>query len=93
MKTLSEKDVIRMMQEEWEGRLKRLSEKMDVVFKAKLDGKESTILSPELKLVHSPSGLRYTVSSVGANDCILLTPEGEEFIVDKGTLEDEYEID
>lgn len=93
MKILQEKDIIRMMQEEWEGKLRKLSETMDIVFKTKLDGKKIEVLSPELKLVHNPSGLRYTVKSVGINDCVLMTPEGEEFLVDKGTLEDEYEID
>lgn len=93
MKTLKEKDIIRMMQEEWEGRLKRLEESINVIFDAKLDGNAKNILSPELKLVHAASGLRYTIKAVGAHDCTLLTPEGEEFIVDKGTLEDEYEID
>jgi hypothetical protein len=35
----------------------------------------------------------YTVVSVGPRDIILKTPEGEEFLLDKEQLEDEYELD
>lgn len=93
MKVLREKDVIRMMQEEWESRLQSLVEKVDVAFKTKLDGSPKNILSPELNLLHVSSKLRYKIVAVSANDCVLSNPEGEEFIVDKGTLEAEYEID
>lgn len=93
MKVLREKDVIRMMREEWESRLRGLVEKVDLTFKTKLDGSPKNILSPELSLLHVPSKLRYKIVAVGANECVLANPEGEEFVVDKGTLEAEYEID
>jgi len=50
-------------------------------------------LTPELKVMHRDSGIRYTISSVGPRDVILKTPEGEEFIVDADSLEREYYLD
>lgn len=92
MKKLEESDIIRMMREEWDAKLARLSEEVDAVLKGKIDGKEKLILSPDLKLTHKDSGFLYTLVSVGPRDAILKSPEGKEFIVDKDTLENEYVI-
>jgi hypothetical protein len=43
--------------------------------------------------MHTKSGIRYTVDSVGPRDVILRTPENETFLVDKDTLEKEYHLD
>lgn len=94
MKTLKAEDVIRVMREEWNAGVKRLSEQVDLVMKPKVDGDDKEpVISPELKVRHKKSQIRYTVSSVGPRDVILRTPEGEEFLVDQPTLEDEYELD
>lgn len=93
MKKLSEADIIRIMREEWNARLKTLNENVDVVLKGKVDGKESQLISPDLKLRHKKSQFLYTVISAGPRDIILKTPEGKQFLVDKDTLENEYEID
>lgn len=93
MKTLQEKDVIRIMKEEWQAKLAALSEDVDITFDAKVDGKPKQVISTGLKLRHKKSLLLYTVASVGPKDIILTTPEGENFLLDKETLEQEYELD
>jgi hypothetical protein len=92
-KELTEEDIIRVMREEYDLKLKRLREHVDLTFKAKVDGEEKSLISPELKILHKTSGIRYTVDSVAPEDVILRTPEGEKFIVDRQELEKEYEIE
>lgn len=94
MKKLEDADIIRLMREEWDAKLARLSEEVDAVLTGKVDGKEKTILSPDTKLRHKKSKLLYTLVSIGPRDAILKTPEGDkQFLVDKDTLEKEYAID
>lgn len=94
MRTLTEADVIRVMREEWDKRVAALAETVDLTLSAKTKGGgEQLVISPELKVMHKDSGIRYTVDSVGPRDIILRTPEGEKFLVDKETLEAEYELD
>lgn len=95
MKTLKEEDVIRLMREEWTRGVTALVEKVDMVMNAPVaKGEEPTaVLSPELKVRHKASQLRYTVKSVGPRDVILMTPEGKDFIVDKDELENSYQLD
>ena len=94
MKTLKADDVIRVMREEWQARLAALSEQVDLVMNSKVTaGEKDPVISPELKVRHKNSQIRYTVSSVGPRDLILRTPEGEEFLVSKEDLEDGYELD
>jgi len=93
MKKLEEEDIIQIMREEWAAKLQALSEAVDIVLKAKVDGKEKQVIDPDLKLRHKKTQFLYTVVSVGPRDAILKTPEGTDFLVDKDTLEDEYELD
>lgn len=94
MRTLQEADVIRIMREEWDRKVAALAETVDLTLNAKAkDGEEHPVISPELKVMHKKSGIRYTVDSVGPRDIILRTPEDEKFLVDKETLEAEYELD
>lgn len=93
MKKLEEEDIIQIMREEWDAKLQALSEAVDIVLKAKVDGKEKQVIDPDLKLRHKKTQFLYTVVSVGPRDAILKTPEGQDFLVDKDTLEDEYELD
>lgn len=93
MKTLVEADLLRIMREEWDNKVQSLSEDIDLVLKTPgEDGQTDTIVSPELKLKHKKSGIRYTVNSVGPRDILLRTPEGDTFIVDKEELENDYEL-
>lgn len=93
MKKLEDSDIIRIMREEWDAKLARLSEAVDAIFKGKVDGEEKLLINPDLKLRHKKSQYLYTVVSTGPRDVILKTPEGKQFLVDKDTLEKEYEID
>lgn len=93
MKKLSEADIIRIMREEWNAKLKTLNETVDVAFKAKVDGKNVQLISPGLKIRHKESQLLYTVVSVGPHQAELKTPEGKSLRVDKDVLEKKYEID
>ena len=93
MKNLTEEDIIRVMREEWYTKVASLTEEIDLTFKAKVDGKDKEVISQDLKIRHKKSQLLYTVVSVGPKDIVLKTPEGEEFLLDKDQLEDEYELD
>ena len=93
MKNLTEEDVVRVMREEWHAKVMSLTEEVDLSFKAKVDGEDKEVISQDLKIRHKKSQLLYTVVSVGPRDIVLKTPEGEEFLLDKDQLEDEYELD
>ena len=93
MKLLEEKDIIKVMKEEWSAKKARLSEDVDITFSAKVDGKKKQVISQDLKIRHKNSQLLYTVVSVGPEDVILKTPEGDNFLLDRETLEKEYELD
>jgi len=93
MKNLTEEDIIRVMREEWQAKVAALTEEVDLTFKAKVDGEDKEVISQDLKVRHKKSQLLYTVVSVGPRDIVLKTPEGEEFLLDKDQLEDEYELD
>ena len=97
MRTLKDEDVIRLMREEWQAGVRALSEQIDMVMDAPIDkdGKKehAPVIAPELKVRHKKSQIRYTVSSVGSDDVILRTPEGQTFLVSREVLEDEYQLD
>ena len=94
MKALKESDVLRIMREEWNKKVSLLKEeKNELDLKAKVKkGVEKIVISPELKVMHSKSGIRYTIDSVSPKQIILRTPEGESFNIPAETLEDEYEV-
>ena len=94
MKILQESDVLRVMREEWNAKVAALSEEVDVVMNSRVeDEAQLPVLSPELKIRHKKSQIRYTIVSVGPRDVILKTPEGEEFIIDADELEKDYQLD
>jgi hypothetical protein len=93
MKTIKEEDIIRLIREEWNAKIAALTEDVDLVFKSKVDGESKEVISKDLKVRHKKSQILYTVVSVGPQDAILKTPEGDEFLINKDTLEDEYELD
>lgn len=92
MDVLKGQDIIRIMREEWAAGVRALAEQIDVVMSSPVAG-DDPVISPELKVRHKTSQIRYTVSSVGPHDVILRTPEGEDFLVSKEDLEREYELD
>lgn len=91
-KNLTEADVIAAFNEEWERRINSLLEKVDVTLDAKIDGDVKDVITPELKVIHKQSGIRYTVDSVGKRDIMLRTPEGDTFLLDKEEFEKDYEL-
>lgn len=93
-RVLTEADVIRTMREEYQARLSALGEQLDIVMHNPV-GKQGELpmLSPELKVRHKKSQLRYTIDSVGPKDVILRTPEGDTFLVGGPTFEQNYELD
>jgi hypothetical protein len=95
MRTKPDKDVIREMREEWDRKVARLLEDVEPNLKLDVDGdgSDDDILSHGLKVIHNDSRVRYTVYSVGPRDVILMTPEGQKFLVDKDKLEKEYSLD
>ena len=72
-----------------------MTEIVDIELKTnvKKDGNDKQILSPELKVLHKKSGIRYTIDSVGSKDIILRTPENEKFLIDNEQLEADYQLD
>jgi len=97
MKKLEESDIIRIMREEWDAKVARLSEEVDVVLKGKVDGgPEKTLISPDLKVrskgKKNKKGFLYTVVSVGKKDVVLKTPEGDLILVNNEELEKNYEL-
>jgi hypothetical protein len=102
MKKLTESDVIRIMREEWDAKVLRLSEDVDAVLQGKIGGKNKILLSPQIKLRHIDSKLLYTLVSVSPEEVVLKAyednkmdgapPEEKCFTVDKKTLEKEYVI-
>ena len=87
-KQLTEAEIIRIMREEWDNRVSAAL----VELKDSLPSGEEGILSPELKVRHKKSGIRYTIDSIGPKDAILRTPEGKQILVGKDVLENEYEV-
>jgi hypothetical protein len=90
---LTEDVILRIMREEWDRKVDSLRQEVLSLSKdVDDDGKPETLISPELKLRHKKSGLRYTVDSVGPRSVVIRTPEEEPITLDGETLEREYEI-
>jgi len=103
MQKLTEADIIKLMREEWDASIKKLTEAVDATLASKLDGKEAIIMDPLLKLKHKKSQLLYTVISVSPRDVVLRaydapvagsgkSPKPVDFMVDKEEVENAYEI-
>jgi len=89
MKKLKERDVIRVMQEEWNARVKRALSEIDLNI---FDDKKDALISSGLKVFHKKSKIRYTVNTVSAKNVILVTPEGDKIMIDTKEFEDQYEL-
>lgn len=92
MDRLSEKRIIGLFKEEWRRRVDAvISEGAQPV--SLTNAESDDLLSPELKIRHTQSGIRYTVDSVGLKDVVLRTPEGEKFLLTKDELDSDYSLD
>lgn len=65
---------------------------IEIATRMKIDGLDKNVISNGLKIKHKKSGFLYTVASINIDDIELKTPEGTEFLIDKKTLENDYEI-
>jgi hypothetical protein len=93
MSLLTEDVVLRVMCEEWDRKVAVLAEEvLSLTSPVEDGGKDETVLSPELKVRHKKSGIRYTVDSVSPRSVVLRTPEDELIAVDGKVLEVEYEL-
>jgi len=85
MKKLSSKDIVRIMREEYEGRLTSMLNEMEI-----FDSRGTLILGKDLKVIHEPSGFVYTVRGVsgepGNAKIVLRAPEEPRFEVDAEKL-------
>lgn len=98
MKKLEEKDILRIMKEEWDSKIALLREEVDLVFNANIDGEKKTLPDVGLKIRSKKDQVLYTIIKVGSGGVGLRPPEGspsgsEDFFVDKESLEDDYELD
>lgn len=94
MRELREADIIRIVREEWDRHVKMTAESIGISLEFPVgDTGDHPVISPELKVRHKDSQIRYTVVSVSPRDAILRTPEGKEFIVDRSEFESSYEVD
>ena len=96
IRKLTESDVVRIFREEWEAKMKKMSEGPDIDFSMKLPGKnsqESILISSGTKVKHKETGIRYTVTSVNEDGCTLKAPEGKETKASAKQMEEEYELE
>jgi hypothetical protein len=98
MKKLQEKDVLRIMKEEWNAKIATLREDVDLVFKAKVDGEKKILPDVGLKIRGKKDHILYTIKSVSTGGVGVRPPDGPEDgsqdkFVNKEVLEDEYELD
>ena len=90
MKKLTEADIINVMKEEWNAKVKTVFEGLKVA--ATVNGDTQPIIAPELKVKHKKSGMLYTVDSISMRDVVLRTPEGELMQLDSPEFEQDYEV-
>lgn len=91
-------EFIRIMREEWNAKLSALSEEVDLVFKAKVDGDDKPVVDKGLKIRGKEDQILYTIAAVSIRGVDLRPPDGPEdasrdFFVDKDTLEKNYDLD
>ena len=92
VKTLTERDVIRMMREAWEAKVQGIVSELDTHYK-QADGEKKLTVSPGLKIRHESSGLLYTVDTLGTKDVVLITPDGSRVVVNFAELDKSYALD
>lgn len=93
MKKLTHEDVIAVIREEWDRKLTQLAEEVELMYKVKVGGKEINPIADDLKVKHRKSGILYTIDEVGPQDAVLITPEGDKFMINSEELENDYELD
>jgi ribosome biogenesis protein Tsr3 len=90
MKQLTDETILRIMNEEWDKKVKKLQEEVDTFFQN--EQQADPVVSAGLKVMHKKSKIRYTVDSIAKKDVVLLSPEGNKFLISADELESEYEL-
>lgn len=90
MKQLTDETILRIMNEEWDKKVKKLQEEVDTFFQN--EQQADPVVSAGLKVLHKKSKIRYTVDSIAKKDVVLLSPEGNKFLISADELESEYEL-
>lgn len=85
-------ELIEMMREAWDKKVRGLVRELDTNYKD-ASGKKKATVSPGLKVKHAESGRVYTVDSLGMKDVVLITPEGDRFPITLKQLNSEYEVE
>ena len=95
MDDLTEDDVLQLMREVWDERLREALKPLNELGVEYKDGSGEShpAISKGLKLRHSKSGILYTVAALGTSDIILKSPEGEQFAVSHKEIEQDYDLD
>ena len=94
MKKLQKKDILEIIREEWKLKINKLVEEVELVTKAKINGKEKDIISKGTKVRHKETQILYTIHSISPHAVKLLPPEGGNPVtLNKDVLEKEYELD
>lgn len=92
MEKLTEKDIIKMMREEYERRVSLLDKALcEFVNLDNADDKRG-IVGVDTKVRHKGSKLLYTVHEVSPRDITLRTPTGDLFTLSDEEFENEYEL-
>ena len=108
MNTLGEKDIIKMIQVEYNRRIKKI-EKLDDIKKElqgylkKKNEKKKTpkdkkvrsqdVIPPKLTLKNKNTGIKWDVLSVHDDSVLIISPEGEKLEVSIKKINDEFVID
>jgi hypothetical protein len=91
MNNLTENDIIRVMREEWNKKIQKLTEEVKLSLTAKVDGKEVEIASPGFKAKNKKSQKLYTVASTGPDVVTLVSADGKEkFVINGEQWRNEY---
>lgn len=91
MNNLTENDIIRVMREEWNKKIQKLTEEVKLSLTAKVDGKEVEIASPGFKAKNKDSQKLYTVVSAGPDTVTLVSADKkEQFTINGEQWRNEY---
>jgi ABC-type antimicrobial peptide transport system ATPase subunit len=93
MSTINTHKIIKLIEEKRRKRIQKIIEnlKLTALLPDKDKRKKETmVIAQDLRV--KKNGIEYEVKEIQGDDCILVTPEGKEFLVDIDKLKEEYEL-
>jgi hypothetical protein len=93
MSTINTHKIIKLIEEKRRKRIQKIIEnlKLTALLPDKdKKKKETMVIAQDLRV--KKNGIEYEVKEIQGDDCILVTPEGKEFLVDIDKLKEEYEL-